>query len=222
MYIFGEMEKCDFAFAGVTSKYVSRIVFIVVLEKYFGKVIGKGGEIICFIMEKIGVENIDVNKEKEMVFVIGGVDADFDAAIRMIEGMIVELEVGKIYCGCVVKKVVEFGCFVEYLLGFEGFVYISEFDVLRVLNVFDVTFEGAVMDVKIIVVDNCGKISLSCKEVLLEENLEFVVVGFMFDDSVNERNGGGGGRGGGGRGGRGGRVGSKRDSGGFKCDLGGF
>ena len=92
-----------------------------------------------------------------MVFVTGGADADLDAAIRMIEGMIVEPEVGKIYRGCVVKKVVEFGCFVEYLPGLEGLVHISELDVSRVPNVSDVTSEGAVMDVKIIAVDNRGK-----------------------------------------------------------------
>jgi polyribonucleotide nucleotidyltransferase len=173
-------------------------------------------------MEKTGAENIDVNKEKEMVFVTGGADADLDAAIRMIEGMIVEPEVGKIYRGCVVKKVVEFGCFVEYLPGLEGLVHISELDVSRVPNVSDVTSEGAVMDVKIIAVDNRGKTSLSRKEVLLEENPELAAAGSMSDDSANERNGGGGGRGGGGRGGRGGRAGPKRDSGGPKRDSGGF
>ena len=120
------------------------------------------------------------------------------------------------------KKVVEFGCFVEYLPGLEGLVHISELDVSRVPNVSDVTSEGAVMDVKIIAVDNRGKTSLSRKEVLLEENPELAAAGSMSDDSANERNGGGGGRGGGGRGGRGGRAGPKRDSGGPKRDSGGF
>ena len=202
VHVLGEMDKCNPPPAGQASKYAPRILSIPVPEKFFGKVIGKGGETIRSIMEKTGAENIDVNKEKEMVFVSGGGDADLDAAIAMIEGMIVEPEIGRTYRNCEVKKIVEFGCFVEYLPGLEGLVHISELDVARVPNVADVTSEGALIDVKVIEINSRGQTRLSRKEVLLEENPEAgaaaaVATGADGGQERSERRGGGrgGGRG---------------------------
>jgi len=174
VHILGEMEKCNPPPALSASKYAPRISSVPCPERFIGKVIGKGGETIKGICEKTGA-TLDVSKEKEMVFITGGPEADIDEAIRMVQFLTVEPEVGKIYRNCEVKKIVEFGCFVEYMPGFEGLVHISELDISRVPNVADVTSEGAMMDVKVIEINNRGQTRLSRKEVLLEENPELAL-----------------------------------------------
>ena len=120
VHVLGQMEKCEPPPAGAMSKYAPQMQTIPVAEKYFGKVIGKGGETIRSIMEQTGVSAIDVDKENETVTVTGGGGSDVPAAIEIIRQMIAEPEIGKIYRDCVVKKVVEFGAFVEYMPGVEG------------------------------------------------------------------------------------------------------
>jgi len=221
VHILGEMEKCNPAPAGAMSKYAPQVGSIPVAEKYFGKVIGKGGETIRSIIEQTKVDSIDVDKETQIVTVTGGAGSDVGAALEYIKNLIAEPEIGKIYRDCVVKKVVEFGAFVEYMPGQEGLCHISELDVARVPNASDVVTEGQTIDVKLVEVNSRGQTRLSRKEVLLEENPELAAAaaasrrdGDSSDDSSESREGGGrGGRGGRGGGGRGG--GQRRDSGGF-------
>jgi polyribonucleotide nucleotidyltransferase len=226
VHILGEMEKCNPAPAGAMSKYAPQVGSIPVAEKYFGKVIGKGGETIRSIIEQTKVDSIDVDKDTQIVTVTGGAGSDVGAALEYIKNLIAEPEIGKIYRDCVVKKVVEFGAFVEYMPGQEGLCHISELDVARVPNASDVVTEGQTIDVKLVEVNSRGQTRLSRKEVLLEENPELAAAaavsrsdGDSSDDSSERREGGGrggrGGRGGGGRGGGGRGGGQRRDSGGF-------
>ncbi len=86
-------------------------------------------------------------------------------AIDRIHAVTAEAEVGRVYRGTV-RKVVDFGAFVEILPGTEGLVHISQLSHQRVRKVTDVVREGDVIDVKVLEVDKSGKIRLSHKETL--------------------------------------------------------
>jgi polyribonucleotide nucleotidyltransferase len=86
-------------------------------------------------------------------------------AIERIEALTAEAEVGKIYRGTV-RRVVDFGAFVEILPGTDGLVHISQLAAERVQSVTDVVKEGDVIDVKVLEIDKSGKIRLSRKEAL--------------------------------------------------------
>ena len=88
-------------------------------------------------------------------------------AIDRIRGLTAEAEVGKIYRGTV-RRVVDFGAFVEIMPGTDGLVHISQLANERVRQVTDVVKEGDVIDVKVLEVDKSGKIRLSRKEALRE------------------------------------------------------
>ncbi|MCI0635381.1 MAG: S1 RNA-binding domain-containing protein, partial [Actinobacteria bacterium] len=90
-------------------------------------------------------------------------------AIEIIRGLTAEAEVGKIYRGTV-RRVVDFGAFVEIMPGTDGLVHISQLAPERVRAVTDVVREGDVIDVKVIEVDKSGKIRLSRKEALKDSH----------------------------------------------------
>ena len=90
-----------------------------------------------------------------------------EAAIKMIKDLTQEAEVGKIYLGTV-RKIAEFGAFVEIFPGTDGLIHISELSDKRVKSVSDVLSEGEEVLVKVISVDRQGKIRLSRKEALAE------------------------------------------------------
>ena len=90
-------------------------------------------------------------------------------AIAMVKALTEEAEVGKIYTG-IVKRVVDFGAFVEILPGIDGLVHISQLENRRVSKVTDVLNEGDTVSVKVIDIDKNGKIRLSRKDALNEGN----------------------------------------------------
>jgi len=90
-----------------------------------------------------------------------------ERAVAMVRWLTEEAEVGKTYLGTV-KKVVDFGAFVEILPGTEGLVHISQLDAKRVNRVTDVVKEGDKVPVKVIEIDRSGKIRLSRKDALGE------------------------------------------------------
>jgi polyribonucleotide nucleotidyltransferase len=92
-------------------------------------------------------------------------------AIDRIRALTAEAEVGKIYRGTV-RRVVDFGAFVEIMPGTDGLVHISQLANERVRQVTDVVHEGDVIDVKVIEVDKSGKIRLSRKEALREADAQ--------------------------------------------------
>ena len=103
-----------------------------------------------------------------MVSIASSDEIAAESAIGYIESLIQEVEVGKIYLGKV-KKIVDFGAFVEILPGTDGLVHISQVCDRRIKSVSDEIQEGDEIKVKVIDVDSKGKVKLSRKEALREE-----------------------------------------------------
>jgi polyribonucleotide nucleotidyltransferase len=128
-----------------------------------GAVIGPGGKVIRSIVEQTGA-TVDVDNDGTIT--IGASDMDSAAAaIRMIEGLTQEVEIGQKYDGKV-TRLMNFGAFVEILPGKEGLVHISEMDTTRVATVEDVVKVGDEIEVMVIEVDRMGRVNLSRKAVL--------------------------------------------------------
>ncbi len=145
------------------SIYAPRITTIYVKPDQVRTVIGSGGKNIRGIIEATGC-SIDIEDDGR----INIASADGDAcrkAIKMIRDLTQEAEVGKLYMGTV-RKVMEFGAFVEIFPGTDGLVHVSELDKERVRNVTDIVKEGDQVLVKCIGIDKQGKIKLSRKEAL--------------------------------------------------------
>ncbi len=145
------------------SKYAPKIIMMTVEKDKIGMVIGPGGKIIKAIIENTGTE---INIDDRGVVTIAGTDMDaINRAAAQIEGITEDIKVGKIYTG-IVKKVTEFGAFVELVPGKEGLVHISKLDFKRVNKVTDVVNEGDSVTVKVIGVDKFGRIDLSRKDAM--------------------------------------------------------
>ena len=145
------------------SLYAPRITTVKVRPEKVRDVIGSGGKNIRQIVSETGV-TIDV--EDDGTVTIASSDAEAAArAVAMVKWLTEEAEIGKIYSGTV-KKVVDFGAFVEIIPGTEGLVHISQLAKDRVNKVTDVVNEGDVIMVKVIEIDKQGKIRLSRKEAL--------------------------------------------------------
>jgi len=128
--------------------------------------IGPGGKTIRALVDETGAK-IDV-EDDGTVRVASADGTAMQAAIKRIRDLTAEAEVGKIYRGTV-RRVVDFGAFVEILPGTDGLVHISQLAHERVRAVQDVVNEGDVIDVKVLEVDKSGKIRLSRKEALRED-----------------------------------------------------
>jgi polyribonucleotide nucleotidyltransferase len=163
IHILGEMAKTIVAPRDDLSQYAPRITSIKVKSDQVRTVIGSGGKNVRGIIEATGCA-IDIQDDGTIHIA----SADGEAAqkaIRMIRALTQEAEVGKLYLG-VVKKVMEFGAFVEIFPGTDGLVHVSELDKERVRQVTDVLNEGDEVLVKCIGIDRQGKIKLSRKEAL--------------------------------------------------------
>ncbi|OIP89989.1 MAG: polyribonucleotide nucleotidyltransferase [Syntrophaceae bacterium CG2_30_49_12] len=147
------------------SMYAPRITMVKVRPEKVRDVIGSGGKNIRQIVSETGV-NIDV--EDDGTVTIASSDADAAArAVAMVKWLTEDAEIGKIYRGTV-KKIVDFGAFVEILPGTEGLVHISQLARERVNKVTDILKEGDEVLVKVLEIDRQGKIRLSRKEALGE------------------------------------------------------
>ncbi len=127
-----------------------------------GEVIGKGGSTIKSITEKTET-NIDINDNGD-ISIYGRSKESRQEALNIIESMISDPEIGLVCVGTIVK-IVDFGAFVSFDNGKEGLVHISEIAEERVKNVKDYLVEGEEVDIKVIGIDNRGKIKLSMKAV---------------------------------------------------------
>ncbi len=145
------------------SPYAPRITTIYVKTDKIRDVIGSGGKNIRGITEATGV-TIDI-EDTGKINIASHDMAACQQAIKMIRDLTAEAEEGKLYMGTV-KKVMDFGAFVEIFPGTDGLVHISELDNERVKNVGDVLREGDKVLVKCIGIDKQGKIKLSRKEAL--------------------------------------------------------
>jgi polyribonucleotide nucleotidyltransferase len=146
------------------SIHAPRIVTIQVKLEKIKDVIGPGGKNIKQIIEKTGVK-IDIENGSGKVAIATNDKEACDKAIEMIRRLTEEPEEGKIYMGTV-KKIMDFGAFVEILPGVEGLVHISQLDKNRVKNVEDIVREGDKIAVKVLEIDRSGKIKLSRKDAI--------------------------------------------------------
>ena len=145
------------------SEHAPRILTVQVKQDQIGSVIGPGGKVVRGIQEETGAQ---INIENDGTITIAAVDAAAgEKARQIIESMTEEPEIGKVYQGTV-KRIVDFGAFVEILPGKDGLVHISEWENHRTNSMQDVTNEGDEVTVKIINIDNQGKVKLSRKQVL--------------------------------------------------------
>src|SRR5437667_2913097 len=151
---------------GELSTYAPRIITIHIKPDRIRDLIGPGGKVIRGITEETGVK-IDV-EDDGTVYVASADGTSMQIAIDKIRAVTAEAEVGKVYRGTV-RKIVDFGAFVEIFPGTDGLVHISQLAHERVRKVSDVLKEGDVIDVKVPEVDKSGKIRLSRKEALKEE-----------------------------------------------------
>jgi polyribonucleotide nucleotidyltransferase len=149
------------------SEYAPRIAMLKIPKEKIGDVIGSGGRTIKGIIESTGAK-IDIDDEGVAV-ISSSDDISLNRAFKMVKDIITDPEVGKIYTGKV-KKVMEFGAFIEILPGREGLCHISQLAPHRVNRVEDVVREGDEVTVKITEIDRLGRISLSRKQALVEKN----------------------------------------------------
>jgi polyribonucleotide nucleotidyltransferase len=145
------------------SEYAPRIFQIKIKPDRVRDLIGPGGKVIKKIVSETGVK-VDVDDDG-MVSIVSPDVNSAEAAKKMVRLVTSDPEVGGIYLG-LVKKVVDFGAFVEIKPGTEGLVHISQLDTARVEQVTDIIKEGDEVLVKVLEIDRQGKIKLSRKEAL--------------------------------------------------------
>jgi len=163
LHILGKMKETLTEPRDDISPYAPRITTIMVKQDRIRDVIGTGGKNIRQIISETGV---DINVEDDGTVTIASNDSEAASrAVAMVKMLTEEAEVGKIYIGTV-RKVVDFGAFVEILPGTDGLVHISQLAKERVNKVTDVLNEGDKVPVKVIEIDRQGKIRLSRKDAL--------------------------------------------------------
>jgi polyribonucleotide nucleotidyltransferase len=162
LHILGEMKKALPSPREELSDYAPRIVTLKIRPDKIRDVIGPGGKVIRSIVEETGAK-IDV--EDDGTILVASADGEaMKKAIDRIQSITAEAEIGKIYKGKV-RKIMDFGAFVEILPGTDGLVHISQLANHRVAKVEDVVKEGDEIYVKVLEVDpKSGKIRLSLRE----------------------------------------------------------
>ena len=163
MHIIGKMREAMPSPRTKMSEFAPVIYAFRINPEKIKDVIGPGGKVIRSIIESTGVK-IDI-EDSGVVNVASADSKSADKAIQIIKGLTEEPEIGRIYDG-VVKRVVDFGAFVEILPNVEGLVHISQLDNKRVNNVDDVVKEGDQVKVRVLDIDRQGRIRLSRKEAL--------------------------------------------------------
>jgi polyribonucleotide nucleotidyltransferase len=165
-FILGEMGKTISTSRQEMSQYAPRMYKLELPQDKIGTVIGPGGKTIKAIVEETGT-TVDINNEG--VAFIGSTDAESaQKAIKIIEDLVRDVEVGVIYTGKV-TRLMTFGAFVEILPGKEGLVHISELADYRVDKVEDVVKVGDELTVKVTEIDSQGRVNLSRRALLEKE-----------------------------------------------------
>lgn len=166
LFILGKMEETIAKPRTGLSPYAPRIITMEIPVDKIRDVIGPGGKIIRSIIDQTGVA-IDIEDDGRVY--IASTDGDGgEKAQKLIESYIKEVEVGETYLGTV-KRIMNFGAFVEILPGKEGLVHISQLARERVNKVEDVVNIGDEVLVKVVEIDRQGRINLSRKEALPSE-----------------------------------------------------
>ncbi len=166
MHILGHMMETIDHPRGQLSKYAPKILTMTINPDKIRDVIGPSGKQINKIIEETGVK-IDI--EQDGTIFISSIDMEMnEKAKAIIEDIVREVEVGKIYLGTV-KRVEKFGAFVEIFKGKEGLVHISQLDEKHVKNTSDVVSVGDEILVKVKEIDNQGRVNLSRKDAIREQ-----------------------------------------------------
>jgi polyribonucleotide nucleotidyltransferase len=163
LHILGIMNQTLSSHRTTVSGHAPRIITLKIKPDKIREVIGPGGKVIRGIIEATGVK-MDV-EDDGTITIASADEAASRKAIEMVQRIAAEPEIGKIYKGTV-RKVVDFGAFVEILPGTDGLVHISQLAPERVRRVSDVVKEGDEVMVKVLEIDKQGKIRLSRKEAL--------------------------------------------------------
>jgi len=163
LHILGEMKKVMSEPAKETSKYAPQVHTMKVNPEKIGEIIGPGGKNIKKLVEETGA-NVNIDDEGTITISALSYEA-IQKAVDSISSIVEEVEVGKIYDG-VVKKIMDFGAFVEILPRKEGLVHISNLAKERVKSVTDVVQVGDKVKVKVLKIDKQGRIDLSRKDLL--------------------------------------------------------
>ncbi|MGE0284573.1 MAG: polyribonucleotide nucleotidyltransferase [Rhizobiaceae bacterium] len=162
LHILGEMAKALTSARDGVNENAPRITTLTVPKDKIREVIGSGGKVIREICETTGAK---VDIEDDGTIKVAAVDQKAaDAAIAWIKGIVAEPEIGTVYTGKVVK-IVDFGAFVNFLGSRDGLVHISEVAPQRIGKVSDVVNVGDEVKVKVLGVDDRGKVKLSMKSV---------------------------------------------------------
>jgi polyribonucleotide nucleotidyltransferase len=166
IHILNEMNKVLAQPRAELSKHAPTFVTIKINPDKIRDVIGKGGVMIRSICEETGA-TIDIDDDGT-VRIYGETRESADAAIKRVEAVTAEAEIGAIYEGKVVR-IVDFGAFVQIMPGVDGLLHISQIAEERVNAVTDYLSEGQMVKVKVLDVDNRGRIKLSMKELAREQ-----------------------------------------------------
>ena len=150
------------------SPYAPRVESITINPDKIREIIGKGGETIQKITGETGTE-IDI-KDDGTVMIASPDKAKIDAAVQWIQSIVEEPEVGRIYKDKPVVSVLDFGAFVQILPGKDGLVHVSEMSEDRVESPKDVVKEGDKVTVKLVAIDDRGRLQLSMKAAARELN----------------------------------------------------
>ena len=165
LHILGIMEKTIAAPRRELSGHAPRIITLKVRPEKIREIIGPGGKVIRGIVQETGVK-MDV-EDDGTIMIASNDEAASRRAVEMVQRITAEPEIGKIYRGTV-RKIMDFGAFVEILPGTDGLVHISQLAPERVRRVTDVLNEGDEVMVKVLEIDKQGKIKLSRKDALAE------------------------------------------------------
>ena len=161
-HILGEMSKALSSVRTEMSEHAPRIETLQINKEKIRDVIGTGGKVIREIVAETGAK-VDIDDEG-LIKVSSSDKSQIEAAIKWIQGIVEEAEVGKVYDGKVVN-LVDFGAFVNFMGGKDGLVHVSEIKNERVEKVSDELSEGQEVKVKVLEIDQRGKVRLSMRVV---------------------------------------------------------
>lgn len=166
LHILGKMTEAMPTVRENLSPHAPRIYTMQIKQEKIRDVIGTGGKVIRGIIEQTGVK-IDIN-DAGIINIASSDEESAKKAIEIINGIIAEAELNKIYMGKVVR-IADFGAFVEILPGVDGLLHISQISDKRIAKVTDELNLGDEVLVKVIEIDGQGRVRLSRKEAMREQ-----------------------------------------------------
>jgi polyribonucleotide nucleotidyltransferase len=166
MHILGKMLETLDTPRKELNPYAPRIITMQINPEKIKDVIGSGGKVIRSIVEQTGAK-IDI-EDNGTINIASADEAAANKAKEIIRGIVQDAEVGKIYTGKV-RKIMDFGAFVEIFPGTDGLLHISQISDQRLEKVTDALKEGDEVLVKVLEIDRQGKIRLSRKEAMRDK-----------------------------------------------------